>query len=809
MKTKTTNYMNICLAILIIAFALLVQPVSATDKNQMLEKQIDDLSLKLEQKRKDYHVPGMAIVIVKDNEIVLSQGFGLSDIEENTPVTDLTLFGIGSTTKAFTANLIATLVDEGTMQWDDPLTKYLPHLQFNLANEKDEITIRDMMSHQTGFTRFNLLYANGKVSRNDVLKAATKAEPWAGFREKFHYTNVMVSGAGVAAAHSVNSNWESLLENRLLEPLGMHNTTANYDTAQKSQLLASGYMWLEEQNKHKKVRMHNITNIAPAGAINSNVDDMAEWLKLQLNKGSYQGKQIVSAAQIQETWSPQFKISDNAAYGLGWMLRDYKGQKLVAHDGSVEGYSAIVALLPESNMGFVLLTNVTQTPLLGDSLNTVFATLLEEPKDKSKEEADSEKIEYNSYDEYVGEYIANFASFKNEHFKFHLKDGKAYLDVPSQTDYELKAPDEAGKMFFAITDTISISFDRDSNGKVTALRMQQGGMNFELQKKGVPVIAEIDESKFKSFLGKYTSDMFNGDITVKIQNHRLTVDVPGQMAFELHLPDVQKRRHFRIKETMSIDFETDDNNSITALNVYQADTKIDTAIKKSISTPSPLPSVADIMKLRKTDQRILALKKSGGFRLKGKVTMKQSGIEGQVNTIFDGYDNFREEMDLGQYGSIITTLNKNSAAVAPSFSDLMEQHGIYFEQAQKMHPAALIDWHHYFEKIEVTDVTELNQRKAYIISLSGGNTPDVEMIVDAENGDVLKSETKMLNPTVGSIPVVSIYADYKEISGLRVPYTVIVKNDFNGESSVKIESVESNLKFDPQTFEQINPQSGE
>jgi CubicO group peptidase (beta-lactamase class C family) len=723
------------------------------------------------------------------------------------------LFGIGSTTKAFTANLIASLVDEGVMHWDDPVTKYLPYLQFNLANKNDEISIRDMMSHQTGFTRFNLLYANGKVDRDDMLKAAIKAEPWAGFREKFLYTNLMVTGAGVAAAQSVNTNWEDLLENRLLKPLGMKNTTAHYNKAQESPFLSSGYMWQEEQNKHKKLTMHNITNIGPAGAINSNVDDMAKWLKLQLNNGNYKGKQIVSATQIQETWSPQIKIGSGAAYGLGWMMREYKGQKLVVHDGSVEGYSAIVALLPESNMGYVLLTNLTQTALLGDSLNTVFASLLdntEENKvDKSIGDVESAKNYGHTYDEYIGEYIANFATFKNEHFKFHLKDGKAYLDVPSQMDYELKAPDQDGKMYFAATDSISISFDKDSNGNVTALRMQQGGMNFELQKKGVPVIAEIDTNQFNPYLGKYASKLFNGEITVKVQNQRLTVDVPGQMAFELHLPDAQNRRHFRIKDSMSIDFERDAINAVAALNVYQSGTKIDTANKKDIKTHTQLPSIADILKLRKTEQRILALKNNKGFRLKGKVTMKQSGVVGQVTTIFNGYHHFREEIDFGQYGSIITVLNEKSAAIAPSFAAFMEQHGKYYEQTRRLHPASLIDWHLYYDEIEVTNATVFNNRKAYIVRLHGGDLPATEITVDSENGDTLKQESKMLNPTFGSIPVVTIFENYQEKFGLRIPLKVSVKNDINGESSIEIDHIESNFKFKPSLFILNNPDAGE
>jgi hypothetical protein len=477
----------------------------------------------------------------------------------------------------------------------------------------------------------------------------------------------------------------------------------------------------------------------------------------------------------------------------------------VAHDGSVEGYSAIVALLPESNMGFVLLTNVTQTGLMGVAMNMVWEALLNEEKQIDKPEARLN----TSYDEYIGEYIANFATFKDTIFNFHLKGGIPYVDVPGQMDYELKPPNKEGKMYFAVTDTISISFDRNKSENISAMRMQQGGMNFEIPKKGVEIKVEINEQELLKYLGKYKSSLFKGDLTVKIQNHRLTVDVPGQMAFELHLPTEQGNRKFRIKEIMSIVFETDENDHINALSVYRLDKRLDTAPRVNLSTNKKLPTVAEILKLRKTEERKEALLKSGGFRLKAKVLMKQSGVQGAVTTSFDGYDNFREEVDFGQYGSIITTLNNKNAAIAPSFAALMQQHGKYYEQMQKMHPASLIDWDHYYEKIQVIAEDKFNNKKVYQLRLSGGKTPTITITIDANNGDIFKIESKMLNPTIGSMAVTRLYEKYKEIQGVRFPHKITVKNDFNGESVIEVDSIEANLSFNPNIFKQNNPHSGE
>ena len=139
----------------------------------------------------------------------------------------------------------------------------------------------------------------------------------------------------------------------------------------------------------------------------------------------------------------------------------------------------------------------------------------------------------------------------------------------------------------------------------------------------------------------------------------------------------------------------------------------------------------------------------------------------------------------------------------------MEQHGKYYEQARYSHPAALIDWHHYYDEIEVISASVFNDKAAYTINLSGGKAPDTKIIIDAETGDTLKQESNMLSPLLGSVPVVTVYENYKEKFGLRIPFKVSVKNDFNGESSIEVDHIESNLKFKPNLFTLINPESGE
>jgi len=202
-------------------------PPTPTTEPGSLEQRLDLLVEQLEQQRQSLHIPGMAIAVVKDDELVLAHGFGVTNIETETAVTPETIFAIGSSTKAFTATLVGMLVDEGKMDWDDPITEYLPYCEFDIDSEDEnaEVTIRDLLSHRTGFVRMGLLFASGKIPREEVLHDATAAEPFAGFREKFYYSNVMYMAGGIAAEKAAGTDWDTLIADRIFEPLGMESTS--------------------------------------------------------------------------------------------------------------------------------------------------------------------------------------------------------------------------------------------------------------------------------------------------------------------------------------------------------------------------------------------------------------------------------------------------------------------------------------------------------------------------------------------------------------------------------------------------------
>ncbi len=798
MKFKTTIQAFIILALTIL---MLLLPAYALSKTSVSPAQLTALAEVLESKRLEHHIPGMAIAVVKDDQIIMSQGFGMMNLTEQEPVKPDTLFAIGSSSKAFTATLVGMLADQGKIDWDDEISQYIPNYQFQVDGKTLPITIRDMLSHRTGYTRNDILWANGQASKQAILTTAPKAEPWDDFRDSFHYNNVMFLAAGEAAAQQAGTTWDQLLTEKIFKPLGMKASTSIHEQAIKNSKIALGYQWDDATETHELLPRRNLNNVSPAGGIYSNVNDMAQWVRFQLNQGQFNGQQLISKDQLLTTHQSQNKVADGVNYGLGWFLRQWQGQPVVEHGGNIDGYGAQVALLPESNLGYVLLTNITATPLQQESMYIVWEHLVGLPKEATKETTVAEL----DYHEFVGEYHANFASFKDAIFTFLVKeDGKPAVDVPGQTVYELKDPDASGKWYFTITDTIAVSFDRATDGSIAAMRMHQNRLDFELPRKGVEIIPEVDVETLQPYLGQYQSKVFNGTVDVIIQNHRLTLDVPNEMAFELHLPDAEGFRQFRIKSDMSAVFETNDQDEVTAVLLYRNKEKlIDTAVKKQ-GKAQALPTVADIMTLRKTKKRKKALKKKTDFVLSGTINMLNAGVEGQMTTHFDNQLSYRQHMDFGGFGEIIVVANEDGAATY-GINPYTEFHGKYLQQIRKDHPAVTVDWRDHYETVKVMGVNELDDKKVYVMRLKDPGIPSVTLYVDVETGDVLQYKTKLLNPTIGSITVTIRYDDYREMDGLRLPFKTTIKNPMMGKTLIVYDTFKAKQKLKADVFSLKQP----
>ncbi|MFC1927020.1 serine hydrolase [Chloroflexota bacterium] len=756
-----------------------------------LQQRLDLLVEQLELQRQTLHVPGMAIAVVKDDQLVLTHGFGIASIEKETPVTPETIFAIGSSTKAFTATLVGMLVDEGKMDWDDPVIEYLPYFQMDIASadESDEITLRDVLSHRTGFTRMSLLFASGQIPREEVLLDATKAEPYVSLREKFYYSNVMYMAAGVAAGKADGTDWDTLVTERIFEPLGMDSTTTSVTQAEQDSRLASGYLWDEDLQAYEYKPMRDVDNIGPSGSINSNVLDMAQWLRLQLNRGEFEGRRLISEESLSETWTTQIDITENVGYGMGWMIREWEGQPVIEHGGNIDGFSAQVAMLPESDLGFVLLTNASASPLPPQVINMVWDTLVgEEPTDADATE---------DYEPYIGNYIANFGQFKDTVFTVLVQNGRLAIDIPGQQVFELKEPDEEGKWYFVISSEVAVSFERDENDDVIGMKMYQAGMTFDLPREGVEIAPEIPLDQLQKYLGSYRSEELQVTVEVLIQNNRLAIDVPGDMVYELYPPDENDRWVFRVTADISVSFNETPAGQVDSLTMYQAGQEFTLPQIESKS----LPTVAEIMALRDAQGNEAALAAMGNYRIDSTVYSAQSGVRGTVSVYVAGPDKYRADADYGKYGYSHTVVNGDNAWVESSFGPFKELRGQLLEQAKRGNPYVMTgDWRDYFDSIKVLRADILDDKEVYVVELKAGDLPAMTVFVDAITGDVLLSEIISLQEGGIGIPVTIRSEDFQEVYGIRIPSRSITSNEETGRTIVEDETIETNIQLDDDFF---------
>ncbi len=774
-----------------------------------LKIRLDAMVDSLEAQRRQLHIPGMAIAVVKDGEVLLTRGFGVADMEKGKAVTPKTLFAIGSTTKAFTATLLGMLVDEGKVGWDDPVAEFLPYFHPVLDTKDDsaKLTLRDLLAHRSGFARMGILWAGGGVPSKEILLTANAAEPWAAFRKGFHYNNVMFLAAGMAGAAAADTHWGRLLEKRILEPLGMEDTNISVERTKKSPNAALGYEWDEENEIHKRRPMRVLDTIAPAGAINSNAEDMAQWLRFLLAGGRWQGKQLIRPETLQETWSPQITIAEGVDYGLGWMLREWSGRKEIEHGGNIDGFAAEVALIPEEKIGFALLMNVSYSPLQQSARSIVWNALLDPEKNEEGDTSsgadtqDAREGEEKNWSELTGEYIANFAAFKNAVFTVSVTDGRLAVDVPGQMNYLLEPADAEGKRAFEVAPAaIQVSFERDAKGRVVSMRLHQAGYDFELPRKGVEIEPPVPLDKLEPYLGTYHSEKLDRDITVVIDAKRLAMDIPEQMVVHLDPPkdgDEAGKWTFRIKPELSVLFRKDDAGRIIGMTHYRADEVEEELPRVDDAQPVDLPSVDEIFKLRKVAERSAAYLKATPLRLSGTVRIHQAGLEGTFEGIIEGDDRQRTKVDFGNFGYEISVLDGDYAARESSFQPSENLSGMELRLAQQSHMSiAFADWRRTFETVEVVEESSVDGRDAWVLRLKNPDTPEMTLSIAKDNGDVLASKTVMVaGGGAVQVPISARYADHRDLLGFRMPFRIITENEPSGRTTLQIDSVSPRVEL--------------
>jgi CubicO group peptidase (beta-lactamase class C family) len=321
------------------------------------------------QALRDWQVPGMAVAIVKDGQVVLARGYGVRELGRPEPVDEHTLFAIASNTKAFTSAAVAMLVAEKKLSWDDRVQTHLPYFELYDPWVSHEMRVRDLLSHRSGLGTFSgdLLWYGTSYSREEVVRRARYLKPVAPFRASYRYNNLMFIAAGEVVAKVSGMSWDDFVRARIFEPLGMSATVTSVRALDGRANRATPHG--PTYGPPKPFAWYNWDAMAPAGGVISSAADMAKWLRLHLERGVSDGKTLFSEETSRLMWTPHVSFTiDRAAqqrvpsthfrgYGLGWSLSDYQGRLVVEHGGAYDGMYSQVVLLPEERLGLVVLTN--------------------------------------------------------------------------------------------------------------------------------------------------------------------------------------------------------------------------------------------------------------------------------------------------------------------------------------------------------------------------------------------------------------------------------------------------------------------
>lgn len=316
-----------------------------------------------------WHVPGLAIAVVQDDQILLCEGYGFRNISKQLPITPDTLFPIASCTKAFTATSIGLLVDTGQLDWDKPVKDYLPTFKLQDAFATEKLTVRDLLSHRSGLPRHDSMWAATHFSRQEIFDRLRYLEPSRDLRQTFQYQNLMYMVAGILVEQIVGTSWERFVQTQILDPLEMVHSNFSTVLTQKTSDFASPYRYRAEQLQEIPFFESDAENnaVGSAGNIISSVREMAKWLQFQINQGKVGDRQIISTDNLEQTHTPHIFIHDPIAknqfgfeflsYGLGWEMFAYQGHVYLQHGGSIDGFTAVASVMPHDRLGIVVLSN--------------------------------------------------------------------------------------------------------------------------------------------------------------------------------------------------------------------------------------------------------------------------------------------------------------------------------------------------------------------------------------------------------------------------------------------------------------------
>ncbi len=473
-----------------LAFVLFAQLCFSQQIPEELKGIDDDINLLI----KRYKAVGLSIAVVRNDSLIYSKGFGYRDLENKLPVNENTTFPIGSATKAFTASVLGILESKNLVSLKEKPSIYIPNFQFYNYKMNNLITIEDLLSHKSGIgnqgTTLFLFPSKDKLKTVQRLKYL---KPESDIKNSWDYSNMGYTLAGTIVEQVSNQTWDTTIRERIFEPLEMKNSYTTFEEMIKSNNFSRGYGMFN--GKSKKVLNENFYSYSPAGAIKSTANDMANWMRVWLNKGMFNGHEVIPKAYIKKATSIQNNQNDNTyeknsfltSEGFGWRLKSWNGHYRIHHGGNTSGFSSLVVLFPFENIGVTVLTNQDNSLLpymISDYICKKLLRLAPEPEypvvvgdiyypNNKKTPINNDKKPTNSLSDFCGSYQAKgfgkikivekenklFAIFPTYEFRLeHLNFNTFYMESTNEIP-QIMNP------------TFPIEFVNDTKGTIAILKL--------------------------------------------------------------------------------------------------------------------------------------------------------------------------------------------------------------------------------------------------------------------------------------------------------------------------------------------------
>ena len=589
---------------LFLCLLVLCLSTTITTAQSASDSRLDSLDHELNQILEATYAAGFAVAIVEKDSILYSKGFGYRDYENKIPADANTLFAIGSASKAFTSSVLGQLRNEDKLSFDDSPIKHVPELRFYNDEMNSQITIKDLMTHRTGLPRHDYSwYLFPTFDRDSLLLRIEHQEPFAGVREQWYYNNFMFLTQGVIAERITDKSWEDNIRERFFEPLGMKRSNLSIKEIESSSNAAVGY-GLKKYSFIVKLDYYKIAARAPAGSINSSVNEMSKWMITWLNGGKYKGEEILPTSYVNEAMGSHMVVNSGLPgketpnvfmgnYGYGWFTSSYKGHYMVQHGGNIDGFSANVALFPTDSIGIVVLANQNGSAIPGMARNTIADHMLKvdrtdwlarfkenrkkakENEEKAKEAQTSNKKENTKPSHIKQDYAGSYSNPGYGKFEINVERDSLFANFQlmklwlKHYHYDVFQPFEVEDSKIDSTENSNLRFNfvTDDTGEIAGVKMKVEAAIDPILFNRKPNAIEVDPDALKKYTGEFV--IANMTIKVFIKNEKtLYLFVPGQPEYEL-MPVEEHQFVFKAIEGFKVTFNVDENNEINSLLMIQ------------------------------------------------------------------------------------------------------------------------------------------------------------------------------------------------------------------------------------------------